>query len=179
MIQPTIKFYGRLDYNPMSGKSAKYTLTCIWGDYPPLDGLKGRDSMVSMYLLPKCEGQSSNCPQMHLQAKGSLNLSGLKDYFINGKLSGFAFGFPPSTPTYSSKAKPNPFYPSYTEDGFLFLVHQDKEAPTSVEQQRPDYIELLVLDGCKILVGSYCQQLMLGGFDEILKALRRDSVSIG
>lgn len=179
MIQPTIKFYGRLDYNPMSGKSAKYTLTCIWGDYPPLDGLKGRDSMVSMYLLPKREGQSSNCPQMHLQAKGSLNLRGLKDYFINGKLSGFAFGFPPSTPTYSSKAKPNPFYPSYTEDGFLFLVHQDKEAPTSAEQQRPDYIELLVLDGCKVLVGSYCQQLMLGGFDEILKALRRDSVSIG
>lgn len=179
MIQPTIKFYGRLDYNPMSGKSAKYTLTCIWGDYPPLVGLKGRDSMVSMYLLPKREGQSSNCPQMHLQAKGSLNLSGLKDYFINGKLSGFAFGFPPSTPTYSSKAKPNPFYPSYTEDGFLFVVHQDKEAPTSAEQQRPDYIELLVLDGCKVLVGSYCQQLMLGGFDEILKALRRDSVSIG
>lgn len=179
MIQPTIKFYGRLDYNPMSGKSAKYTLTCIWGDYPPLNGLKGRDSMVYMYLLPKREGQSSNCPQMHLQAKGSLNLSGLKDYFINGKLSGFAFGFPPSTPTYSSKAKPNPFYPSYTEDGFLFIVHQDKEAPTSAEQQRPDYIELLVLDGCKVLVGSYCQQLMLGGFDEILKALRRDSVSIG
>ena len=106
-------------------------------------------------------------------------MSGLKDYFINGKLSGFAFGFPPSTPTYSSKAKPNPFFPSYTEDGFLFVVHQDKEAPTSAEQQRPDYIELLVLDGCKVLVGSYCQQLMLGGFDEILKALRRDSVSIG
>lgn len=179
MIQPTIKFYGRLDYNPKSGKSPKYTLTRMWGSYPPLNELKGRDSMVSMYLLPKREGQSSNCPQMHLQCKGSLNLSGLKDYFINGKLSGFAFGFPPSTPTYSSKAKPNCFYPSYTEDGFLFLVHQDKEAPTSAEQQRPDYIELLVLDGCKVLVGSYCQQLMLGGFDEILKALRRDSVSIG
>lgn len=179
MIQPTIKFYGRLDYNPMSGKSAKYTLTCIWGDYPPLVGLKGRDSMVSMYLLPKREGQSSNCPQMHLQAKGSLNLSGLKDYFINGKLSGFAFGFPPSTPTYSSKAKPNPFYPSYTEDGFLFVVHQDKEAPTSAEQQRPDYIELLVLDGCKVLIGSYCKQLSAGGFDEILNVLRRDSVAIG
>lgn len=178
MIQPTIKFYGRLDYNPRSGKTAKYTLTRMWGDYLPMDKLKGRDSMVSMYLLPKREGQSSNCPQMHLQAKGSLNLSGLKDYFINGKLSGFAFGFPPSTPTYSSKNKPNPFFLN-KEDGFLFIVHQDKEAPTSAEQQRPDYIEFLVLDGCKVLIGSYCQQLMLGGFDEILKALRRDSVSIG
>lgn len=179
MIQPTIVFYGRLDFDSKSGKSPKYVLTSVWGNYLPMEALRGRNGMVSMYLLPKREGQSSNCPQMHLQAKGSLNLSGLKDYFINGKLSGFAFGFPPSTPTYSSKAKPNPFFPSYTEDGFLFVVHQDKEAPTSAEQQRPDYIELLVLDGCKVLVGSYCQQLMLGGFDEILKALRRDSVSIG
>lgn len=179
MILPTIKFYGRLDYNPKSGKTPKYVLVRAWGDYSPMNKLKGRDSMVSMYLLPKREGQSSNCPQMHLQAKGSLNLSGLKDYFINGKLSGFAFGFPPSTPTYSSKAKPNPFYPSYTEDGFLFVVHQDKEAPTSAEQQRPDYIELLVLDGCKVLIGSYCKQLSAGGFDEVLKVLRRDSVTIG
>lgn len=178
MIQPTIKFYGRLDYNTKSGKSPKYVLVRAWGDYSPMNKLKGRDSMVSMYLLPKREGQSSNCPQMHLQAKGSLNLSGLKDYFINGKLSGFAFGFPPSTPIYSSKAKPNPFY-QYKEDGFLFVVHQDKEAPTSAEQQRPDYIELLVLDGCKILIGSYCKQLSAGSFDEILNVLRRDSVAIG
>ena len=178
MIQPTIKFYGRLDYNPKSGKSPKYTLTRMWGEYSPMDGLKGRDGMVSMYLLPKREGQSSNCPQMHLQAKGSLNLSGLKDYFINGKLSGFAFGFPPSTPTYSSKAKPNPFC-QYKEDGFLFVVHQDKEAPTSAEQQRPDYIEMIVLQGARVLAGSYCKQLSAGGFDDVLNVLRRDSVTIG
>lgn len=178
MIQPTIKFYGRLDYNPKSGKSPKYTLTRMWGDYPPLDGLKGRDSMVSMYLLPKREGQSSNCPQMHLQCKGSLNLSGLKDYFINGKLSGFAFGFPPSTPTYSSKNKPNPFY-LCKDDGFLFIVHQDKEAPTPAEQQRPDYIEMIVLQGARVLAGSYCKQLSAGGFDDVLNVLRRDSVTIG
>lgn len=178
MIQPTIKFYGRLDYDFKSRKSPKYKLTRTWGNYTPMSELKGRDSMVSMYLLPKREGQSSNCPQMHLQAKASLNLTGLKDYFINGKLSGFAFGFPPSTPTYSSKNKPNPFY-LCKDDGFLFVVHQDKEAPTPAEQQRPDYIELLVLDGCKVLIGSYCKQLSAGGFDEILNVLRRDSVAIG
>lgn len=178
MIQPTIKFYGRLDYNPSSRKTAKYTLVRMWGNYPPLNELKGRDSMVSMYLLPKREGQSSNCPQMHLQCKGSLNLSGLKDYFINGKLSGFAFGFPPSTPTYSSKNKPNPFY-SCKNDGFLFIVHQDKEAPTPAEQQRPDYIEMIVLQGARVLAGSYCKQLSAGGFDDVLNVLRRDSVTIG
>ena len=178
MIQPTIKFYGRLDYNLRSGKSAKYTLTRMWGDYPPMNELKGRDSMVSMYLLPKREGQSSNCPQMHLQCKGSLNLSGLKDYFINGKLSGFAFGFPPSTPTYSSKNKPNPFFLN-KEDGFFFFFHQDKEAPTSAERQGLNHIVFLVLYGCKCLIGSYCKQLSAGGFDEVLKVLRRDSITIG
>lgn len=178
MIQPTIVFYGRLDFNPKSGKSPKYVLTSMWGDYAPIDKLKGRDNMVSMYLLPKRETQSSDCPQMHLQAKASLNLTGLKDYFIDGKLSGYAFGFPPNTPTYSAKAKPNPFYPN-KDDGFLFLVHQDKEAPTPAEQQRPDYIEMLVLQGAKILIGSYCKQLVAGGFDDILKVLRHDAFPIG
>lgn len=178
MIQPTIVFYGRLDFDSKSGKSPKYVLTSVWGNYSPMEALRGRNGMVSMYLLPKREGQSSNCPQMHLQAKGSLNLSGLKDYFINGKLSGFAFGFPPSTPTYSSKAKPNPFY-SCKNDGFLFIVHQDKEAPTPAEQQRPDYIEMIVLQGARVLAGSYCKQLSAGGFDDVLNVLRRDSVTIG
>lgn len=178
MIQPTIVFYGRLDFDSKSGKSPKYTLTRLWGDYPPMNALKGRDSMVSMYLLPKRETQSSDCPQMHLQAKASLNLTGLKDYFINSKLSGFAFGFPPSTPTYSSKNKPNPFY-SCKNDGFLFIVHQDKEAPTPAEQQRPDYIEMIVLQGARVLAGSYCKQLSAGGFDDVLNVLRRDSVTIG
>lgn len=178
MIQPTIVFYGRLDFDSESGKSPKYVLTSVWGNYSPMETLRGRNGMVSMYLLPKREGQPSNCPQMHLQAKGSLNLSGLKDYFINGKLSGFAFGFPPSTPTYSSKNKPNPFY-SCKDDCFLFVVHQDKEAPTPAEQQRPDYIEMIVLQGARVLAGSYCKQLSAGGFDDVLNVLRRDSVTIG
>ena len=178
MIQPTIVFYGRLDFDSKSGKSPKYVLTSVWGNYSPMETLRGRNGIVSMYLLPKREGQSSNCPQMHLQAKGSLNLSGLKDYFINGKLSGFAFGFPSSTPTYSSKNKPNPFYQN-KDDGFLFIVHQDKEAPTPAEQQRPDYIEMIVLQGARLLAGSYCKQLSAGGFDDVLNVLRRDSVTIG
>lgn len=31
---------------------------------------------------------------MRLQAKNSLNFTGLKDYFVDGKLSGFAYGYP-------------------------------------------------------------------------------------
>lgn len=178
MIQPTIIFYARLDFDLSSKKTPKYIITRAWGNYSPLNKITGRNGMVSMYLLPKREVQPSNCPPMHLQGKNSLNITGLKDYFLDGKLSGFAYGYPLSEPTYGKDKKPNPFYPN-REDGFLFIVHQDKEAPTPSEQQRPDYIEMIVLQGCKILAASYCKQLVLGGFDKALSVLRHDAVSIG
>lgn len=177
MIQSTIMFYARLDYDKTSKKTPKYVITKVWGNYAPMDELKGKNGMISMYLLPKREVQPSNCPPMHLQAKSSLNLTGLKDYFVDGKLSGYAYGYPLSSQTYGKDNKPNPFYPN-REDGFLFLVHQDKEASTPAERQRPDYIEMIVLQGCKVLIGSYCKQLVVGGFAEALEVLRRDSVSI-
>lgn len=178
MIQPTVIFYARLDHVLTNQKTPKYRITKVWGNYAPMEKLKGRDNNVSLYLMPKRERQPSNTPPMHLQAKNSLNFTGLKDYFVDGRLSGYAFGYPPSDPTYSKDNKPNPFYQS-RDDGFLFLIHQDGEAKTPAEQQRPDYIEMIVLQGCKVLIGSYCKQLMLGGFDEILKVLRRDAVSVG
>ena len=53
MIQPTIVFYGRIDFDSKSGKSPKYVLTSVWGNYSPMETLRGRNGMVSMYLLPK------------------------------------------------------------------------------------------------------------------------------
>ena len=178
MIQPTVLFYARLNYDQKSGKTPKYVVTKVWGDYKPMECLKGRNSLISMYLMPKREGQSSNCPPMKLQAKNSLNLTGLKDYFIDGRLSGYAYGYPLQEPTYSKKNTPNPFY-EHREDGFLFLVYQDKDAPTPAEQIKPDYMEFLVLAGAKVLISSYAKQLVLGGFNDTLEALRRDSLSIG
>lgn len=178
MIQPTVSYYARLDYDQKSGRTPKYVVTRVWGSYEPMEALKGRKGLVSMYLMPKREGQPSNCPPMKLQAKNSLNLTGLKDYFVDGKLSGYAFGYPMSEPTYSKKNLSNPFYQN-REDGFLFLIHQNKEAPTPAEQIKPDYIEFLVLAGAKVLISSYAKQLVLGGFDDVLSVLRRDSLLIG
>ena len=178
MIQPTILYYARLDYDQKSRKTPKYVITRAWGDYEPMEALKGRDGLVYAYLMPKREGQPGNCPPMKLQAKGSYNFTGLKNFFVDGKLSGFAYGYPMSEPTYSKDNRPNPFY-EYREDGFLFLIHQNKEAATPDEQIKPDYIELLVLAGAKVLIPSYAKQLVLGGFNEVLSVLRRDSLSIG
>ena len=111
---------------------------------------------------------------MKLQAKNSLNFSGLKDYFVNGRLSGFAYGYPLAVKTYSSKQKPNPFF-TYKDDGFLFIVHQDQTAATEPEKIKPSCIELIVLEGAKVLISSYCKMLQMGGFDEALAALRKQA----
>ena len=113
--------------------------------------------------------EGDKAPAMRLQAKGSINFTGLKDYFIDGKLSGFAYGYPYGEKLFSKDNKPNPFY-NYKEDGYLFIasnVLQEQGIPTS--------IELIVLEGAKILASTYCKQLLMGGFDEELSTLREQA----
>ena len=118
--------------------------------------------------------KSANVPSIRLQAKNGLNFTGLKDYFVDGKLSGFAYGYPLADKTYSAKNKVNPFF-EYKDDGFLFIVHQDDKAVTETGKIRPSFIELIVLDGAKVLISSYCKQLVMGGFNEVLDALRKQA----
>jgi len=170
MITPNISYYGRLVLDTNSGQTPKYIIEAQAGYYPPMDQLKGRNGLISMYLMEKLK-DGANVPAMRLQAKDSLNFTGLKDYFIDGKLSGFAYGYPLADETYSSKNKENPFF-KYKEDGFLFILHQDNKTGAAPEQIRPNVIELIVLNGAKVLIASYCKQLIMGGFDEVLTILR-------
>ncbi len=176
MITPNIRYYARMEDCTGNGKTPKYVITAQAGYFPPMEMIIGRDSKVSMYLqVSKDSGsKKDNAPAMKLQAKDSLNFTGLKEYFVDGKLSGFAYGYPLAAKTYSSKQKPNPFY-EYKDDGYLFIVHQDKNAGTVPEQIRPTIIELIVLEGAKVLISSYCKQLMMGGFDEAIKSLREQA----
>ena len=91
--------------------------------------------------------------------------------FEDGKLSGFAYGYPLDKQTYSKEEKPNPFY-EYKGDGYLFKVYQDEKDPTNLT---PTCIELVVLEGAKVLISAYCKQLVMGGFDEALQALREQA----
>ena len=68
--------------------------------------------------------------------------------------------------------KTNPFY-EYKQDGYLFMVYQDKKDPTNII---PTSIELVVLEDAKVLISAYCKQLKMGGFDEALAALRLQSL---
>ena len=141
-----------------------------------MEKVKDRNGDVSMYLLASRDSGSNkdNAPAMKLQAARSLNFTGLKDYFVDGKLSGYAYGYPLEAETYSKEKKPNPFF-EYKDDGFLFMVHHDDTASTEAEKIRPSYIELIVLEGAKVLIPAYCKQLMMGGFDDALRALREQA----
>lgn len=176
---PNIRYYARLDDCTGNGKTPKYVVAVQAGYYPPMEEIIGKDGKISMYLQVSRDSGSKkdNAPAMKLQAKNSLNFTGLKDYYVNGQLSGFAYGYPLAVKTYSSKQRPNPFY-AYRDDGFLFVVHQDQTAATAADRVRPSCIELVVLDGAKVLISSYCKMLQMGGFDEPLAALRKQAKQV-
>ena len=171
MNTPNIRYYAKMVNTTQRGKKTpKYTITAQAGYYPPMEVLRGRDGQISVNLMEKLR-EGDNIPSMRLQAKNSLNFTGLKDYFKDGKLSGFAYGYPLDKPTYSKDEKPNPFF-DYRQDGYLFLIEQDEKDPTNLT---PTSIELIVLEGAKVLISAYCKQLVMGGFDEALQALREQA----
>lgn len=168
---PNIRYYAKLENSTEEGKKTpKYTITEWAGYYPPMEKLRGRDGRISLNLMDKIK-EGMNIPSMRLQAKGSLNFTGLKEYFADGKLSGFAYGYPDSRETYSSKKKPNPFF-EYRNDGFLFVVHQNPNEPSSII---PIQIELIVLEKARVLIPAYLKQLMMGGFGKELAQLREQA----
>ncbi len=176
MNTPNILFYAKMEYSTQKGRETpRYTITRQAGYYPPMEQLKGRDGKISFFLLPQSREDISSTPPMKLQGKGSLNFTGLKDYWIEGKISGLAYGYPLDKPTYSSKAKQNPFF-DYKDDGYLFYIHTNATQPT-----KPTYIELLILEGAakvKGILASYCKMLEMGGFDEALQALRLQATNL-
>ncbi len=176
---PNIRYYARLTDTTQKGKKTpKYTIVEEAGYYEPMQHLIGRDGLVSFNLMGKRKDGDSSIPSMSLQAKNSLNLTGLKDYFVDGKLSGYAYGYPSDKATYSKDNKPNPFY-DYRKDGFLFITHYDeatlaKDPASEVEISalRPTEIEFVVLERGYTLISAYCKQLVMGGFDEALNEIR-------
>ncbi len=172
MNTPNIRYYAKM-VNTTIGKTPKYTISEQVGYYAPMDKLVGRDKHISMNLLQQDREDNSSTPPMKLQAKNSLNFTGLKNFWIEGEMSPFAYGFPMDKPTYSSKAKVNPFY-EYKDDGFLFIIHHDENDHKNII---PTCIELIVLENAKLLISAYCKQLEMGGFDAALNTLREQAKS--
>jgi hypothetical protein len=173
MNSPEILYYAKMIDVTGSNKTPKYRIIQQAGYYPPMDALRGKDGNICFYLMASKDSGSTkdNAPAMKLQGKNSLNFTGLKDYFQDGKLSGFSYGYPLEKETYGKDNKPNPFF-EYRKDGFLFLIEQDKKDPTNLI---PASIEIVVLRGARVLISAYCKQLVMGGFDEALQSLREQA----
>ena len=167
MITPNPRYYAKLERCKGAIKTPKFTIIEEAGYYAPMESLKGQDGRISMYLQNQRK-KRDDIPELWLQAKGSLNFTGLHSFFIDGKMSGFAYGYPSDKKTYSSKKKNNPFY-EYKDDGFLFLIHDDNTGVV------PAFIELIVLEDAKLLIAAYRKQLLMGGFDEALNLLRKQA----
>lgn len=153
-------------------KQPKYTMQKVWGKYPPMINLIGRDKKISMVLMDSIESGSENTestPEMKLQAKGSFNFTGLKQYYVNGDLSTFAYGNPYDKPKYSQKKKPNPFYPYRTKDGYLFIFHFEEG------NNVPIGFELMVIPNVENNIGKYCGKLEHGLYNSFLEEVRKQA----
>lgn len=167
MSKPSIRYYAKMELVPGT-KTPKYVVTSQCGYYPPMEKLRGKDGKISMYLMEKREGQPSNTPPMRLQAARSYNFTGLKDYYRDGDLSGFAYGYPPDNDKYRCNGREVdcPFK-DYKKDAYLFCIEKGDTADLT-----PKSIELIVLEGAKTLAPTYCRALMDGLWNDTLKELR-------
>lgn len=87
-MMPNIRYYALLTETTAEGKQTpKYTIAKAVGYYPPMEQLKGKNGAVSFYLMEKLK-EGLDAPAYRLQGKNSLNFTGLKDYFVDGKLTG-------------------------------------------------------------------------------------------
>ena len=54
MNTPNIRYYAKIVNTTKKGKKTpKFTITAQAGYYPPMEQLKGRDGLISMYLMEK------------------------------------------------------------------------------------------------------------------------------
>lgn len=175
MITPTIQCYAKLErIKNLSGKIPRYDCTAFAGYYPPFEALKTKKAELYFYLQCSHKNgnrkESSTTPEMYLQGKGSINLTGLYHYWEDGKLSGFCSGYPSQKEKLgTSKPMDNPFYQSYKDDCFLFIINQDTGTVPPIS------IEILVLKDARVLVDAYRKQLKLGGFNDELRQLREQA----
>lgn len=174
MLIDKVAYYAKLEYTTGTA-TPKYVISKQFGDYQPIDQLIGRDGKVSVFLTEKTNPDNADAPTMRLQGKASLNISGLKNYFVEGgKVAKASYGTPPKGDTYGGKKpKPNPFANNGT-DGFIFLLGDVVETTDAEGKQIaiPKYIEWLIIPNANRLVGTYVGGFAKGGYVELLEQLR-------
>lgn len=169
-MKPILVYYAVM-VDCTKGKTPKYRVEKEALSYPPMKDLIGKDGFVSMYFKPNVSSKP-DAPEMNLQAKDSLNFTGLKFFKADGAMNEWAYGNPMQSPSYSKDNKPNPFY-KYRHSCYVFRMHYKGS-------NRPSAIELFVLAGdewdrLEQMAPSYCKQFSMGCYNEEIAALRKQA----
>lgn len=154
--------------NGESYKQPKYTATKVWGKYPPMEHLIGRDGKISVQMLDsRTSGSkdSTSTPPMRLQAAKNINLTGLHNYYSSKYVSEYAYGNP-----YKPKDanKFNPFKDNL-KDGFLFRFYFEEGDNVPVS------FEMIVIPNVETLARNCCESLIMGGYNRFLEGARKQA----
>lgn len=182
---PSIRFVAVLELvTPIATKYPKYRVA-YWGGSETyknmlVENLTGRKDKttgkadVHIVLKPN-QTKKTSAPEMNLQVKGGQNLTGLKQWFDGGRLSGYAYGEPSDKETFGDKnPKANCFYP-YRTDGFLFRCTPSSD-PTNVIPEKIEWVVLKGGEGVKIHSRQYLTLLKMGGFNQALAEINLNPI---
>ena len=145
-------------------------MTAIAGYWEALDKIKNYKGILFFNLIPTDKNeyrkQDGTTPEYYLQctpAKSkAINFSGIRFLYADNKQSIFASGEPSNREILTGGVR-NPMY-KQKNDAFLFLF--------SMNMQK---LEILVIEGGRLLIDAYRKQLSLGGFNEALEQLRNQA----
>jgi hypothetical protein len=184
MILPTISAYLRLEQLPEyknvtrkgvaePRKQPRFDLRAYAGYWEALDKLKNFKGQLFFNLIPTDKNeyrkQDGTTPEYYLQctpAKSkSINFSGIRFQYADGKETAYAAGEPSDRQTLKGGVV-NPMY-DQRNDAFLFIFSNDMQT-----------LEVLVIENGRLLIDAYRKQLSLGGFDEVLATLRKQAKEI-
>ena len=154
-------------------KQKRFDLVSMAGYWNALDRLKNYQGKLFFNLIPTEKNEyrkkDGTTPEYYLQctpAKSkAVNFSGIRFQYMDGQETVFASGEPSDSP----KLKGGVINPMYEQknDGFLFIFSKDMET-----------LEVLIVDNGRVLIDAYRKQISMGGFDEVLTALRKQAKSI-
>jgi hypothetical protein len=151
-------------------KQPRYDLVAFAGYWGALDKLKNYKGQLYFNLIPTDKNeyrkQDGTTPEYYLQctpAKSkSINFSGIRFQYENGKETAFASG----EPSINEKLKGGIINPMYNQrnDAFLFIFSNNMER-----------LEIVIIENGRTLIDAYRKQLAIGGMDEVLNSLQRQA----
>ena len=168
MASRGIKYYALFENSTEQGaKTQRYTIYRSLGQYPQMDELRGRDGLISMYLIEQIDKEKKSATKTRLQAKGALNFTGLKELQIKDGTA-YAYGYPNKAQELKN-GNTNPFY-NCKNDGYLFIFHPKTDRK---ELSIPQQIEMIVIENIGTMINQAFEDLKRGKLNKLIDTYRK------